>query len=146
LQTQSKRILIVEDNEALLSSLVDLLESEGYAVDTVKTGHEAIEKMAAQVYHLMLIDIQLPDMEGTRLLETPSKEQIRTVKIILTGHPSMEKAAGALFQGADAYLMKPVSPEELLKLVSSKLATQNQRIEKQPPKRTRRGAQKKTSR
>jgi DNA-binding response OmpR family regulator len=122
---EKKKILIVEDNEELLSSLVAVLQSEGYVVDTVKTGHDAIEKSRAHYYDLMLIDIQLPDMEGTRLLELPSNRPTRTVKIILTGHPSMEKAVGALFQGADAYLMKPISPEGLLSLVESKLATQN---------------------
>ena len=117
-----KRILIVEDNEALLKSLVEVLASDGYSVDTVKTGREAIEKLKSQFYDLILLDIQLPDMEGTRLLDLPSVQRTGTVKIVLTGHPGMEKAVGALFQGADAYLMKPILPKELLKLVKRKLA------------------------
>ena len=118
---QKKRILIVEDNEALLSSLLEVLQTEGYDVDTVKTGQEAIAKFNSQTYDLVILDIQLPDMEGIGLLGIPAAQGTRTVKIVLTGHPGMDKAAGAVLQGADAYLMKPVSPEELLGLVKSKL-------------------------
>jgi DNA-binding response OmpR family regulator len=126
METRNKRILIVEDNEPLLTSLVDVLETEGYVVDSVRTGQEAIEKSMSQIYDLILLDIQLPDMEGTRLLDVPALQKTGIVKIVLTGHPGMDKAVGALFQGADAYLMKPISPEELLGLVKSKLTTQSQ--------------------
>jgi len=118
---EEKRILAVDDDKALLSSLVPILQSEGYLVDTASTGREAIAKIMERAYDLMLVDIELPDMEGTDLLQRLPIDSADTVKIILTGHPNMDKVVTALFRGADAYIMKPVSPDELLKIVEDKL-------------------------
>ena len=126
MNAEKKSILIVEDDEATIKSFKDILQSEGYSVDTAETGREAIQKSKAQFYNLVLLDIKLPDMEGTKLLTTMHETSPKMVKIMITGYPSLENAVEALNMGADAYVMKPVKPEKLLALIEEKLKKQSQ--------------------
>ncbi|MEM2989084.1 MAG: response regulator, partial [Candidatus Bathyarchaeia archaeon] len=75
-------------------------------------------------YNLALLDIKLPDMEGTDLLVKLHGSEPKMMKIMLTGFPSLENAVKALNLGADAYLMKPINPKELLKVIEEKLREQ----------------------
>jgi len=121
---EKKHILVVDDDETILKTFKEILESEGYIVDTAKTGREAIEKSKDHFYNLALLDIRLPDMEGTKLLTKMHRNSPKMMKIMVTGYPSLENAVEALNLGADAYVMKPVEPEELLKVVEEKLKEQ----------------------
>lgn len=123
---EKKSILIVDDDKAILQSLKAFLQSKDYSVDTAETGREAMEKSEARYYNLALLDIKLPDMEGTELLTEMHRETPRMMKIMITGHPSLENAVEALNLGADAYIMKPVDPEELLEIVEEKLKEQEE--------------------
>jgi len=123
---ETKSILVVDDDKTILKSLKDILESEGYNVDTAETGREAIEKSEARFFNLALLDIKLPDMEGTKLLTTMHENLPKMVKIMITGHPNLENAVEALNLGADAYIIKPFKPEKLLELLEEKLAEQSQ--------------------
>jgi len=125
-EKEKKSILIVDDDKAILKSLKDILESEGYIVDTAETGREAIEKSEARFYNVALLDIKLPDMEGTKLLTKMHRTTPRMMKIMVTGHASLENAMESLNLGADAYIMKPVNPENLLKVVEEKLKEQEE--------------------
>jgi len=119
-----KSILIVDDDRAILNTAKEILQLEGYDVDVVETGLEAIKKTQTTFYHLALLDIKLPDMEGTELLNKMHRTTPKMMKIMITGFPSLDNAVDALNQGADAYLLKPVKPEELLKTVEEKLKEQ----------------------
>ena len=121
-----KSILIVEDDKAIIKSLKDILQSEGYSVDTAETGREAIQKSKEKFFNMALLDIKLLDMEGTKLLVTMHENMPKTVKIMITGYPSVENAVEALNRGADAYIIKPVKPEKLLALIEEKLEKQSQ--------------------
>jgi len=125
--TESKpRILIVEDDENVRETLKNLLRQRGYETDTAKTGKEAIQKSKAKYYNLALLDIKLPDMEGTKLLATMHENTPKMMKIMVTGYPSLENAVEAVNKGADAYVIKPVKADELLALVQEKLEEQSQ--------------------
>ncbi len=106
--SEKKRILVIDDDEIVLKSFKKILESEGYSVDAAKTGKEAIERSNKTTYNLALIDIRLPDMEGTQLLTKMRDTIPRMVKIIVTGYPSQENAVEAVNKGADGYIIKPV--------------------------------------
>lgn len=121
-----KSILIVDDDGAILKNAKDVLQLEGYYVDTVETGMEAIEKSKTNFYNLVLLDIKLPDMEGTELLTKMHRTVPKMMKIMITGYPSLENTVEALNLGADAYLLKPVNPEMLLKVVEEKLKEQEE--------------------
>jgi len=117
-------ILIVDDNEGILETLSAILEEKGYRTDTAKNGKEAIEKAKTNFYNVALFDIKLPDIEGTKLLTKIEETTPRMVKIMVTGYAALENAVEALNLGADAYIMKPVDPENLLKIVNEKLNEQ----------------------
>ena len=119
-------ILIVEDDTNIRVPLSTLLQQRGYNTDTAKTGEEAIQKSKGKFYHLALLDIKLPDMEGTKLLTTMHDNLPKMVKIMITGYPSLENAVEALNNGADAYIIKPVKLEKLLALIEEKLEEQRQ--------------------
>jgi DNA-binding NtrC family response regulator len=124
-----KRILIVDDDKSLLKNLVEILQREGYDVDTAETGQKSIERSKTQFYNLALIDIRLPDMDGTQLLRLIDGHIPRTMKIIITGYPSIENAIESLNLRADAYIVKPVDVERLLKTIDEKLKEQNETAE-----------------
>jgi DNA-binding response OmpR family regulator len=123
---EKKRILIVDDDTEILSSLRGILEFKGYYVDTAVNGREAIEKSKKEYYNLALLDIKLPDMEGTDLLTKMHRATPKMMKLMLTGYPSLENAVKSLNLGADAYIMKPVKPDVLLKTIEEKLREQSE--------------------
>lgn len=119
-------ILIVEDDANIRETIETILQQKGYNTDTAKNGQEAIQKSKAKFFNLTLLDIKLPDMEGTKLLTTLHEDLPKMVKIMVTGYPSLENAVEALNLGADAYVIKPVKPEKLLALIEEKLEKQSQ--------------------
>jgi len=119
-------ILIVEDDENIRKTMSNILQQKGYKTDTAKSGKEAEQKTKANFYNLALLDIKLPDMEGTQLLAKLHKTAPKMVKIMVTGYPSLENAMEALNQGADAYVTKPVKPAKILEIIKEKLEKQHQ--------------------
>ncbi len=118
------RILVVDDDEGIRNSLATILKDEGYTVDVAKNGSEAIKKSEAAVYNVALIDIRLPDMEGTEILTRMRDTVPKIRKIILTGYPSLQNAIEAVNRNADAYILKPVEVEKLLDTVREQLKLQ----------------------
>lgn len=118
------RILVVDDDETIRSTMKAILEDEGYIVDSASTGEEAIQLTMKTTYNLALLDIRLPDMEGIELLKLMRDNVPRTRKIMVTGYPSMQNAIAALNKNADAYLLKPVNNEKLLNLIKEQLDAQ----------------------
>lgn len=123
---ENARILIVDDDESIRKALTAVLEEEGYVVDTAQSGNEAIEKCSSNCYNLALIDIRLPDMEGTKLLNAMRQDTPPMVKIIVTGYPSLSNAIEAVNKGADAYLLKPLAMDEVLKTIREHLDKQRE--------------------
>jgi DNA-binding NtrC family response regulator len=133
---KGKSILIVDDDQVILQSLKGVLKMEGYRVDTAGTGQEAIEKFQVNFYNLVLLDIKLPDMDGTKLLSKIHQTKPKMMKIMVTGYPELDNAVQSLNLGADAYLMKPVNPKMLLKVVKEKLGEQEE-VEKMSEEKVR---------
>jgi len=100
------------------------LEEEGYVVDTAKNGKEAVKKSNAEFYNLALIDIRLPDMEGTKLLTAMKETTPKMVKIMITGYPSLRNAIEAVNKGADAYILKPFDMDNVLNKIKKHLKKQ----------------------
>lgn len=121
---EKKRILVVDDDQVVLESLREYLTLKGYDVDTAENGREAIERSKDNYYNLALLDIKLPDMQGTELLIKMHRNTPQMMKIMITGYPTLENAVEALNLGADAYVMKPVNPEKLHRVVEEKLKEQ----------------------
>ena len=116
-----KTVLLIDNEESIRKAFTGILEKAGYLVDTAETGQIALEKAQAKRYDVVLIDIKLPDMEGTDLLlKLPKKSEM--VKIIITGFSTMENGVKAADCGADDFLVKPVKPQELLNAIKERLA------------------------
>ena len=116
----STNILLVDDDRDSLDTFETLLSDKGYSVETAQTGAQAIEKSQKKKFDLALIDITLPDIEGTNLLKTLSAtSEMR--KVIITGNATLDNAVDSVNLGADAYLIKPVEPENLLKVIEEQL-------------------------
>ena len=118
------KILVVDDDKSIRQTLAAILEEEGYVVDTAENAREAIEKTNNGFYNLALVDIRLPDMDGTRLIASMKDTTPKMVKIIVTGYPSLQNAVEAVNNDADAYVFKPVNIEELLKTIKEHLEKQ----------------------
>ena len=121
---ETKFILIVDDDKTILESFKVLLETKKYEISTAENGREALEKVLNNFYNLVLLDIKLPDMEGTDLLLEFRQLRPGMKTIIVTGYSSRENAINSLNLGADGYLEKPVTPGKLLEIVADKLSEQ----------------------
>ena len=120
------RILVVDDDESIRKALATILQDEGYIVDTAEDGKEAIEKAQSKFYNLALIDIRLPDMEGTSLLAAMKETTPKMVKIIITGYPTLHNAIEATNKGADAYILKPFNVDSVLNTIKQHLKKQQE--------------------
>jgi len=124
--TGNERLLLIDDDKNILQTLTIVLREEGYIVDTAESGKEAVEKSFANFYNLAIVDWRLPDVEGTKLITQLKETTPRMAKIMLTGYPSMNNAIEAVNQHADAFLLKPVDVDELLKKIRDLLIQQKE--------------------
>jgi len=114
-------ILIVEDEQSMLSGLKDNLEIEGYTVDTADDGQIALNKILNEKYDLILLDVMLPGISGFDICKQVRKEEIRTPIILLTAKgEEIDKVLG-LELGADDYITKPFSLRELFARIKAVL-------------------------
>ena len=121
-------ILIVDDDESIRKTLAAILEEKGYNVDTADTGMKGIAKSKTKFYNLALLDIRLPDMEGTQLLTRLRDTVPKMAKVIVTGYPSLQNAVEALNQGADAYIIKPLNIDSALTTIENLLRKQRESL------------------
>ena len=120
---KSPTILVVDDDFAIRTSFARVLGKHGYDVETAATGHEAIERCKNDSYDVALLDIKLPDMDGTQLLKKLNAMSGAMIKIMITGYSSLDSALRSLLLEANAYVIKPVDDDELLKVVAEALST-----------------------
>lgn len=116
-----KTILIIDDDKYIQQVFTRILRKQGYLIDCAETGQEAIEKLQNKKYDLALIDVKLPDTNGTDLISKMHSMHPEMVKIAITGFPSLEDATKTIDRGAAAYLVKPVKSEELIRIINEKL-------------------------
>jgi len=109
--------LIVDDDQELRKTLSSILEAEGYSVEVAENGKKAIRFCEKTPFDIALIDIYLPDIEGTELLRLLKEKQPKMVRIIITGHPSIENATKSINEKADGYIMKPFNANDLLEMI-----------------------------
>ena len=117
------RILIVEDEEKLATALQKGLESRGYAVDWLADSEKALSRILLyrNEYDLIILDLMLPGMDGATVTERVRAADVTTPIIILTGRNEIEHKVTLLNKGADDYVVKPFSFDELLARMSSVL-------------------------
>ena len=119
-------VLVVDDDAGIRKTLSKILEREGYLVETAENGEQAIEASNRRFFNVALIDIRLPDMEGTELLQRLKKAEPKMVKVIITGYPSLNNAIEAVNKGADGYILKPFDASGLLAMIRKRLKNQRE--------------------
>lgn len=116
-----RRILLVDDNEDHLDSTKDVLEEEGYEVVTACSGEEAVQEARNQVFHIVLMDIKMPGMNGVEAF-IEIKKYLPGVKVIMcTAYIVEDLIREALEEGAYAVLNKPFSMDLLLRSIDNAL-------------------------
>jgi len=116
-------LLIVEDEERLAKALKKGLEAKGFAVDWLADSEKAKNRIMLyrSEYDLILLDLMMPGLDGATITETVRKEGVTTPIIILTARNETEHKVDLLNKGADDYIAKPFSFEELLARIASVL-------------------------
>jgi DNA-binding NtrC family response regulator len=115
-------ILIIDDQEETRAMLSKILGDEGYLVETVKNGKDAIKAFKKTPFDIALVDIELPDIKGVELMVKLKEIQPKIINIIITGHPSLESAVQAVNYKADGYILKPFNTQALLETIRKTLA------------------------
>jgi len=115
-------VLVIDDDEETRNMFSTVLNDAGYLVEAVENGKQAIKICKEGPFDIALIDIELPDIKGIDLLKALRQIQPKMVKIIVTGHPSIENAVRSVNEKADGYLLKPVNMAEMLEMIKRILA------------------------
>lgn len=110
---EKRTILVAEDDSAICGILADTLQNAGYAVLTAPDGKAALELLLSRPIDLALLDINMPEINGFRLLKIMGKECPGIPSIILTAHGEEQERVKGLQLGADDYVVKPFSIAEL---------------------------------
>ncbi len=115
----SKCVLIVDDDRTVIELARRTLEDKGYAIMTAKNGQEALETLKGKVPDVILLDVQMPDMDGYEfILKKSTDPQLAVIPVVVLS--AMEKTE-PLFKrhGVKAYLLKPINTKDLLDTIQS---------------------------
>lgn len=125
------RVLIVEDNDDSRWLLSRACETAGYSVSQAASGQKALDKLGAQPFDVMLLDLHLPDMHGVEVLKEADSLQPDLITIILTAKPTLDSAIAAVKGGVVDYLRKPAATRDVLEVIAANLmrrAQQHKRL------------------
>ncbi|MBN2793076.1 MAG: EAL domain-containing protein [Desulfuromonadales bacterium] len=125
----SPTILVVDDEQGMRNSLNDLLRMSGYDVTCAANGREAITLLANKRFNLVLLDINMPFISGQGVLDYIGEKKIDTSVIVLSGESTFDQATQALRKGAEDFLTKPFSPDDLLRNLTKILQKRQRRDE-----------------
>ncbi len=123
------RVLVVEDEPKLATYVKRGLEEEGYAVDTARTGREALAWAETVPFDLIVLDILLPELDGLAVCRVLRQRDVRTPILMLTALDAIDDRVMGLDAGADDYLVKPFAFKELL----ARLRALSRRTPDHPP-------------
>lgn len=115
------KILIVDDEEVARISLSDILRLEGFTVQAAGSGEEAVSILEQEEFEVMLLDLRMPGMGGLDVLENVIDRLPDLQVIVMTAHGSMDSAIQALRFRVHDYLLKPISPDQILSSIQTAL-------------------------
>ena len=116
-----ERILVIDDEASIRSSLRGILEDEGFQVKTAESGEEALRIMDKQSFELLLLDIWLPEMSGLDVLRQVKAMDANPPVVMISGHGTVETAVKAVKMGAFDFLEKPLTLEKVILTVRNAL-------------------------
>lgn len=109
------RVLLIEDEEKLAQAIAQGLSKKGYVVDVINEGDKAYSRLKVNYmdYDLVILDLMLPGMDGSQILKGARESNITTPILVLTARDEIDNKVNLLLSGADDYLVKPFSFDEL---------------------------------
>ena len=131
MQSNREQILVVDDEEALRTAVVEALTADGFEVDQAGSAEEAADKLSLTAYDVLITDYNLPGRTGVDLLEESLVRYPEIIGIVITGHGTIETAVSAIKKGAYNYLTKPFKLVELTIMVRKGLKERHLRFENQ---------------
>ncbi len=129
------RLLIVDDDPLIVSSLAELLKDEGYEVRTARTGLDALRELRDSPADLMITDVNMPEMDGLQLLREVKSRSPETIVVVVTGYGTIESAVDAIKTGAYDYISKPIIDDEMKVVISRALESKALRSENEQLKK-----------
>jgi DNA-binding NtrC family response regulator len=106
-------VLVVDDEKTVCNSCRKILTQEGYNVDVASSGEEALSKVKANGFDVVITDWKMPEIDGLELARRIKRENPNIAVIMITGYPSLETSIEAIRSGVSDYVPKPFTPEEL---------------------------------
>ena len=113
----ARRVLVIDDEPAVLRVLGLLLERHGFAVETMANARDALKLLEHKTFHVVLSDIIMPELSGVDFLRELRRHDLDVPVILMTAGPTLDSALDAIEYGAQQYLLKPVEPESLVQSV-----------------------------
>ena len=126
------RVLLVDDEEEFVEALGERLEVRGFDVATALSGAEALERIQEREIDLVILDVQMPGLDGVEALRQIKQRKPLVEVIMLTGHGTVQTAIDGMKLGAFDFLLKPTETEELVEKIRrafSRKAEQDRRIQ-----------------
>jgi DNA-binding response OmpR family regulator len=123
------KILVVEDELALLEGITKILNEENYQTDSALNGYDGLQLANQNIYDAIILDIMLPELDGFSILKSLRENSIRTPVILLTAKDSVADRVKGLDLGADDYLIKPFAAPELLARIRVLLRGKGEKLE-----------------
>ncbi|HEX9741102.1 MAG TPA: response regulator [Ignavibacteriaceae bacterium] len=125
------KILCVDDEDVILDSFRKILVLDGYSVDTVTKGQEALKLIQSHHYDFLFTDLKMPEMDGVEVTKAVKHLRPDIDVVIITGYASVETAVETMKYGAMDYVQKPFTDDELLAFVKKAVIKRQDRIQKQ---------------
>jgi len=115
-------ILVIDDEDVICEACELVLSEKGHAVTARNDGKAGLSAIRQGTYDILLLDMKLPDIDGMDILKTVQKEKPGLCIIVMTGYSSISNAVQAIKQGADEYLAKPFTEDELIQAIEKSCA------------------------
>ena len=113
------RVLLVDDEEELVYTLVDRLEFRGYYAEAVLNGADAIKKIGHKYFNVVLLDVKMPELNGIEVMKMILKIQPKVKVILMTGHGTVEEGEQGMAEGAYDYVIKPIDLDVLISKINT---------------------------
>lgn len=126
----SRKILIVDDEKNIRTTLKHCLKEEGYEIDIAINGDEALQKIMEQQFNLILLDIKMPGLTGMEVLSEIRRRGNKVDIIMMTAYGTIDRAVEAMKLGAVDFISKPFTPDEIRNIVKEVLDRKNLQEEK----------------
>jgi len=114
---QRIKVLLVDDEETFRETLAKLLRRRGLDVATAASGEEGLERLVEHLPDVVVLDLRMPGLDGLATLSRINELRPGTRVVILTGHGSVEAGVEALSSAAWDFLLKPISPDQLVEVI-----------------------------